>query len=286
MPDFTTILWVMYSYSQHLKKRFGQPVLKIPVNGGFSCPNRDGTRGRNGCIFCDNRAFSPVAETREPVTAQLEKGIAKAPARYKKFIAYFQPYSNTYGKVHKLMEVYESAISFPRVVGLAVGTRPDCISPEVLEYLAEVSQRTYLSIELGIQTVHDSTLRNINRYQAHAEAEAVIWELDKRGIEIVAHVILGLPGESRDMMLETADVLSQLPVHGVKLHQLMILRGTDLETKYHRGSVSVLSLEEYADLVGDFVLRLGPGKCLHRLMADCFPGSGLVAPMWSSGKGK
>lgn len=275
----------MYTYSQYLKERFGEPVLKIPLNGGFSCPNRDGTRGRGGCIFCDNRAFSPVAETAESIIEQLEKGIGRAPKKFQKFIAYFQPYSNTYGTVEKLKSLYETAVGFSNIVGIAVGTRPDCFSPEVYDYLSDLNRRTYVSIELGLQTIHDETQERINRHQSWDESGDAITELNGRGIEVVVHVILGLPGETKEMMLKTAETLAELPIQGVKLHQLMIIAGTGMELKYKKGEVSVLSFEEYTDLAAAFIRKLGPDKCIHRLSADCLPGSGLIAPLWSSRKG-
>jgi radical SAM protein (TIGR01212 family) len=276
----------MYTYSQYLKNRFGEPVLKIPLNGGFSCPNRDGSKGRGGCLFCENRAFSPVTDSSETILKQLEKGISRAPERFRKFIAYFQPYSNTYGTVKKLRSVFEPVLEVPEIVGIAAGTRPDCFSSDVYDYLRDLSHRTYMSIELGLQTVHDSTLQAINRHQTHAEGIAAITELNKRGIEIVVHVILGLPGETRSMMLQTAESLAGLPVQGVKLHQLMIIRGTEMEKKFRAGEVAVLSLEEYADLAASFIRLLGADKCIHRLVADCLPEAGLIAPLWSNRKAK
>ena len=273
------------TYNNYLKKRFGKNVLKIPLHAGFTCPNIDGTRSRGGCIYCDNVAFSPVAASTEPVLEQLKKGMKRASHRFELFIGYFQSFSNTYAPVEKLKQIYEPVISYPGIVGIAIGTRPDCFSDEIYNYLSEVNQRTYLSVEIGLQTVHNSTLRFINRHHSYEESVQAIEELARRNIETVVHVMLGLPGESRAMMLETANKIARLPVQGVKVHQLMIIKGTVLERNlYAKGKIKVFSLEEYAELFGEFLTRLRPDQILHRILADSRPESGLVAPMWSADK--
>ncbi|MBF0432100.1 MAG: TIGR01212 family radical SAM protein [Fibrobacteria bacterium] len=272
------------TYNAFLKQKFGEPVLKIPVNAGFSCPNLDGTKGRGGCIFCDNRAFSPVHSCSEPVNIQLKRGIERSPARFKKYICYFQPYSNTHGPLEKLKHSIELALTVQKVVGIAIGTRPDCFSPEIYNYLGEVSKRTYLSVELGLQTVHDNTLEQINRCQTFAEGKSAIQELAKREIELVAHVILGLPGEDESMMMKTAKTLASLPVDGIKIHQLMVIKGTPMEQWYQRGRVQMMELDEYARLAAKFVSFLRPNQVIHRLMADCPPEAGLIAPLWCTQK--
>ena len=199
------------SYRKYLQERFGKPILKIVVNGGFSCPNRDGLKSREGCSFCDNRSFSPVATSAKPVLAQLQEAALKAPSRAA-FIAYLQPFSNTYGDVKALKNAYEPLISFPRVVGLAIGTRPDCFTEEIYNYLEEVSSRTYLSVEIGLQSAHDETLALHNRGHTVDDFRRCVASLSKRGIETVAHVMLGLPPETPEMMLETArEIARQLP---------------------------------------------------------------------------
>lgn len=273
------------TYNNYLKKRFGKSVLKIPLNAGFTCPNIDGTKSKGGCIYCDNVAFSPVASSTDLVITQLEKGISRSKHRFDLFIGYFQAYSNTFGSVQKLKEIYEPVIVFPDVVGIAIGTRPDCFSKDILDSLLEVNERTYLSVEIGMQTTHNSTLKIINRHHFFEESEKVFHDLSKRNIESVVHVVLGLPGETREMMMKTAEIVARLPVQGVKIHQLMIIKNTLLESKWYlNNKIQALSLEEYAELVGEFISRLRPDQIIHRLMADSRIESGLVAPLWSANK--
>lgn len=285
-PPMTQITAPIKTYNRFLRDKFGEPILKIPVNGGFTCPNIDGSKGVGGCIYCDNRSFSPVAHTKVDIEGQLRSGIERAPRRFGKFLAYFQPYSNTHGTVEKLRSVYEPALTVDNIVGLALGTRPDCFNDDVYQYLEELHERTYLSVEIGVQSAHDETLVRINRCQTHRDSVNVFNRLSKMGIESVAHVIMGLPGESREMMLETARILADLPVEGIKLHQLMVIKGTVLEGQYNRGEVSLFSLEEYTDLLEQCLEILRPDQVIHRLMADCTLENGLVAPMWSTDKMK
>lgn len=274
------------SYRSHIKKRFGKPVLKIPVNGGFSCPNRDGTIGTQGCLFCDNRSFSPVAETGAAVFDQVSLAMEKTGKGYDAFIAYFQPYSNTYGDATLLSSLYEPVIRHSGVVGLAVGTRPDCFTEEVYDYLQDVSERTYLSVEIGLQSGSDETLRFNNRGHTVDDFKRAVLELFRRGIETVAHVMIGLPPETRDQTIQTAILLASLPVTGIKIHQLMIIKDTPLENLYNQGKVSALTLEDYADILCDFLAHLRPDQHIHRIMADASVSNGLVAPLWSADKGR
>ncbi len=254
-------------YRNYITKRFGKPVLKIPINGGFNCPNRDGTKSDTGCHFCDNVSFSPAAQNILSPAEQLQSSINKA-AKFNAFIAYLQPYSNTYGSVQMLKSVYEPLLEIPGVVGLALGTRPDCFSEEIFEYLTELSGRTYLSVELGLQSANDSTLDLINRHHTFEDFTNVVKRLASSGIETVAHVMLGLPGETADMMMKTADHLSALPVSGVKIHQLMIIQGTVLEQWYSEGNLQTLSIESYTELLCAFLKKLRPDQHIHRIMAD------------------
>ncbi len=273
------------TYNNYLKKRFGKSVLKIPLNAGFTCPNIDGMKSKGGCIYCDNVAFSPVAASTDPVLIQLEKGINRAKHRFDLFIGYFQAFSNTHASVEKLKEIYEPVISHPEIIGIAIGTRPDCFSKEVFDYLSEINERTYLNVEIGMQTAHNSTLKAINRHHSFEESEKVFQELANRNIESVVHLMLGLPGETREMMMETAKIVSQLPVQGVKIHQLMVIKNTVLEKEWYlNNKINVLSLDEYAELVGKFLSRLRPDQIIHRIMADSRIESGLVVPMWSADK--
>jgi radical SAM protein (TIGR01212 family) len=268
------------SYRNYLKKKFGGPVLKVPLNGGFSCPNR---QAGEGCSFCDNRAFSPVAIQPHQALQQLRQVLARA-SRPAPVIAYLQPFSNTFGSVEQLREVYEPLIAEPGVVGLALGTRPDCFAEGVLDYLADVNTRTYLSVELGLQSGHDSTLARVSRGHSVAQFCERVEQLKRRGIYTVAHVILGLPGESDTMMVDTARLLARLGVGGVKFHQLMVVQGTALEQEYRRGELQPLSLEHYAAVLGSCLANLAPGQHIHRLMADSSEQHGLLAPLWSADK--
>ncbi|MDW7682082.1 MAG: TIGR01212 family radical SAM protein, partial [bacterium] len=256
------------SYNQYLKERFGGSVLKVPLHAGFSCPNIDGAKSTGGCIYCDNVAFSPAAASKQPVLKQLEAGITRSGKRFDLFIGYFQTYSNTHAPLNRLKAVYEPIIAHPKVVGIAIGTRPDCFSEEIYRYLSEISQRTYLSIELGMQTIHNSTLRLINRGHSFEESKCSIEQLNRLGIETVAHVMLGLPNETRAMMLQTASALAVLPVHGVKLHQLMVINRTVLHKQWYSiGRLTVLELPQYAELLAEFISRLRPDQVIHRIMA-------------------
>jgi hypothetical protein len=272
------------SYRSYLKKRFRKPVLKIPLNAGFSCPNRDGTISIEGCSFCDNRSFSPVAVSSAPVLGQLKMAIERDRNRHQAFIAYLQPFSNTYGDAHLLKSIYEPVINFPKVIGLAVGTRPDCFTEETFDYLEDVSKRTYLSVEIGLQSASDETLRLNNRgHDVKAFVNAVT-ELSQRKIETVAHVMIGLPFETHGQTINTAKLLALLPVDGVKIHQLMIIDGTEVNEWYKQGKVKPMALDEYADIVCDFIGHLRPDQHIHRIMADSSVKNGLVAPMWSADK--
>jgi radical SAM protein, TIGR01212 family len=274
------------SYRKHLQERFGKPVLKVVINAGFSCPNRDGTISGAGCSFCDNRSFSPVADAVSPFLTQMNDAVLKASSRYSAFIAYLQPFSNTYGTVKTLSSVYEPLFSFPRVVGIAIGTRPDCFTEEIYDYLADVSLRTYLSVEIGLQSAHNETLALHNRGHTVEDFRRCIRSLSQRGIETVAHVMLGLPPETPEMMLETAREIADLPVTGVKIHQLMIIRGTALHQQYERGEIECLTLEKYTEILCDFLSLLRPDQFVHRIVADSSGANGLVAPFWSAEKMK
>jgi hypothetical protein len=272
------------TYSSYLKNRFGAPVARVPVNAGFSCPNRDGTKSSAGCSFCDNRAFSPVAATALTPVDQLTASIARLKKRFTVFIAYLQPFSNTYGSVSRLQEIYEPLLQVSGVKGLCVGTRPDCIEPASYDYLGDLAGRTYLSVELGLQSSHDATLERINRGHSYADFADTVARLSIHGIETVAHVILGLPGETDAMMFETASRIAALPVSGVKIHQLMIIKNTPMEKMYRTGEAGALSLTDYAPLLCGFLARLRPDQHIHRLMSDSTGANGLIAPLWSADK--
>jgi uncharacterized protein len=272
------------SYRKYVRQRFGCPVLTIPINGGFSCPNRDGVKNSEGCSFCDNRSFSPVWDNVSPVITQLSQAIEGAKNKFGAFIAYLQPYSNTYGSVKQLSSLYEPIISHPGVVGLAVGTRPDCFSDDIYDYLYDISLRTYLSIEIGLQSVHDETLTIHRRGHSIEDFKRCVRLLSGRGISTVAHVMLGLPPETEQMMLETAQELARLPVTGVKIHQLMVIQGTLVHEWFTEGRFDCLTLDRYAHVLAGFLSFLRPDQLIHRIAAHARIDAGLVAPLWSANK--
>jgi radical SAM protein (TIGR01212 family) len=258
-------------------------VQRISVYAGFSCPNRDGSLDTEGCIFCGGSGSGSHGIRRElTVAGQIEDGKEVMLRKYKaeRFIAYFQSYSNTYAPVEQLRALYAEALAVSDVVGLIVATRPECLSDEVLDYLQELSSQTYLWLELGVQSIHDRSLTFINRRHDHASSVDAIRRASSRGIRVCAHVILGLPGESREEMLAMAGELNRLGVDGVKLHLLHVMKGTRLAEMYGRGEVQVLERDEYAGLVCDFLERLDPRILVHRLTGDGGQDN-LVAPLWS-----
>lgn len=272
------------SYRSVLTQRFGSPVLKVPLNGGFSCPNRDGTKSSTGCCFCDNRSFSPVAESCNHPREQLAAVVVRMSHRFKHFIPYLQPFSNTYGTVENLKAIYEPLLTVPGVVGLALGTRPDCFSDPIYSYLEDVSRRTFLSVEIGLQSTHDRTLQLCNRGHFYQDFVEAVHRLADAGIETVAHMMLGLPGETMAMQRESANRIAALPLSGVKIHQVMIIEGTEFATWYQQGTLVPLSLEQYAEQVTDFIAHLRPDQHIHRIMADSKRAWGLIAPLWSEQK--
>ena len=276
-------------YNSYLRDLFGERVQKIPLDAGFSCPNRDGTLSKRGCIYCDSRGSGTGAKTSQGISIgdQIRRGRRFGERRYhaKKFIAYFQSFSNTYAPVSRLKALYDEAVQQEGVVGLSVATRPDCISPEILDLLTEYQKDYLVWIEYGLQSAHDTTLSLINRgHNAACFAEAVEWTKE-RHLSVCAHVILGLPAETRKMMLQTASFIADLGVQGVKIHQLYVVKGTPLETLYRRQACQVLKRETYVNLLVDFLERIPPDMIVQRLTGDPIP-SELVAPQWSTEKMK
>lgn len=273
-------------FSEHLKRRFDGRVHKISVDAGFGCPNRNDGRAGAGCIFCDPGGSGAVGIERElSVREQLEAGKEVMTRKYKarKFMAYFQPFSNTYAPREKLEKVYAEALAVPDVVGVAVGTRPDCLSDEALEVLADLNRKTYLWLELGLQSIHNASLRTLGRGHDYRVFLEAFEKARSYGLRVCVHVILGLPGEDREMMLATADEMARLKVDGIKLHLLHILDGTQLGEMYRQGEIEVLEQQEYVDIVTDVLARLHPDTLIHRLTGDG-PRATLLAPMWSLNK--
>ena len=272
-----------YAYRFYLRQRFGDGrVQKVSLDAGFTCPNVDGTVAVGGCTFCDNRSFSPSRRLRQRnLMLQLAEGIRRLKRRYDvdRFIAYFQPATNTYAPVARLREVYEAALAHPQVVGLAIGTRPDCLPNEVLDLLEELARRTYVCLELGIQTMHDRSLAWMNRGHDHAASVQAVQRCRGRGFELCAHIILGLPGESRQDMLATADELARLHVDAVKIHNLYAVKHTPLEEQVARGEVTLLSRDEYVQTLVDVIQRLPPWMVVERVSGDA-PPDYFVGPTW------
>ncbi len=271
------------TFSEELKRVFGCKVQRISVDAGFTCPNRDGTLASNGCIFCGGHGSGSFGIRRDlTISAQLEDGkeVMRRKYRAEKFIAYFQAYSNTYAAVTRLRELFSEACAASDVVGLIVATRPDCLPEEILDYLKELSDKTYLWLEIGMQSIHDRSLALINRRHNHACSVEAVQRARSRGLKVCAHIILGLPGETRGEMLATAGELNRLGVDGVKLHLLHVMKGTQLADMYGRGEVTVLCRDEYAGLVCDFLELLKPRILIHRLTGDGGHDN-LVAPLWS-----
>ena len=271
------------TFSDELKQVFGCKVQRISVDAGFTCPNRDGSLDTEGCIYCGGHGSGSYGIRRElDISAQLEDGkeVMRRKYRASKFIAYFQAYSNTYSTVDHLRELFSEALAIPDVVGLIIATRPDCLPDDVLDYLQELSRHTYLWLELGLQSMYDRSLELINRRHDHVCSVDAILRAKSRGLRVCAHIILGLPGETREEMLAMADELNRCGVDGVKLHLLHVMKGTTLAEMYERGEVPLMDRDGYAGLVCDFLERLDPRILIHRLTGDGGRDS-LIAPLWS-----
>lgn len=273
-----------YEYGEFLRERFDFKVQKISINAGFTCPNRDGTKGWGGCTYCNNQTFSPeYCHTDKSVTEQLEKGVKFFSRKYPemRYLAYFQAYTNTYGRIDSLIKKYEEALSYPDVVGLIVGTRPDCMPDELLDYFTELSESKFVMIEYGLESTSNKTLKRINRGHTHEESESAICRTAERGIYTGAHLILGLPGESRDEMLKHADILSDLPITTLKLHQLQLIRNTHMAREFNEApsQFHLYTADEYIELVIDFIERLNPSIVVERFVSQS-PKELLIAPDW------
>ena len=270
-------------FNTYLRDLFGCRVQKITVDAGLTCPNRDGTLASGGCIYCNVRGSGTGAHAKgQSVLQQLINGKKSLARRYqaKKFIAYFQSFSNTYAPLPVLKRLYEEALSVEGIVGLSVGTRPDCVDEPVLDLLQNYAQHHLVWVEYGLQSAHDKTLALINRgHDVQCFIDAVE-KTKNRGIKICAHVILGLPRETRKEMLHTAETIQKLGIDGVKLHLLYVVKGTRLESLYRRGEFKCLEQQKYVDLVCDFLERMPPGMIIQRLTGDPHPEE-LVAPAWS-----
>lgn len=275
-----------YTFSHYLKNRFGEKVWKVPVHAGFTCPNRDGTIGTGGCIYCNNEGFSPgFSNAHLPIDEQVKAGIERIRIKrnVSKFLVYFQTYTNTYASLERLKQLYDSAVYHEGVVGLAIGTRPDCVDKEILDLLESYTPRLEVWVEYGLQSIHNRTLDVINRGHTYEDFLHAIEMTRRRDLKICVHVIIGLPSECRAEILATAEALAQLSMHGIKIHPMQVHKNTKLENMYHTGSVSLFSMREYIDILCDFLERLPSNVVIQRLTAEA-PANILVAPEWCFNK--
>ncbi len=272
------------NYNTVLKNEFGGRIQKISINAGFTCPNRDGSKGVGGCTYCNNRTFIPdYCRPLKRVRQQVEEGIDFFKYKYRdqRYLAYFQAYTNTYASLDTLIGLYEEALAHPLVVGLVVATRPDCVSDKLLDYFSALSARRYVMVEYGVETTSDETLRFIRRGHDYACSVDAITRTAVRGVRVGAHLILGLPNESRATMLAHADSLSRLPIEALKLHQLQLVKGTVMARQHteHPEWFRLYQVDEYIDLAIDFIERLRPDIGVERFISQS-PAEWLIAPDW------
>jgi radical SAM protein (TIGR01212 family) len=265
------------SYSEDIKKKFGGRVQKVTVDAGFTCPNRDGSKGTGGCTYCDNKGFNPsYCDPEKPLTQQIKEGVEFHSERYrraKQFLVYFQPFSNTYAPLSILKEKYSEALSFPGIVGLVIGTRPDCVDDEKLEYLSSLAKKCYIQVEYGVETHNDETLKHINRGHDSALAVEMILKTHEYGISTGAHYIFGLPGESEEDMFRTGELISKLPLDSVKFHQLQIVKGTQMEQEFmqHPEAFHSFSIDGYIDFIIRLIEKMNPSIVIERFTSEMPP---------------
>lgn len=271
-------------FSEYLSSQFTYKVQKISINAGFTCPNRDGNKGYGGCTYCNNQSFSPgYGKPTKSISEQLEDGINFFSYKYPdmKYLAYFQSYTNTYDPIDTLIDKYEEALSYPDVVGLIVGTRPDCMPEKLLDYFEALSKKTFVMIEYGVESTLNKTLDRVNRLHSYEESENIIRLTAKKGIAVGAHMILGLPGETKDEILSHADKLSKLPLTSLKLHQLQIIKGTIMSREYRvdPSAFNLFELDDYINMCVSFSERLNPEIYIERFTSQS-PEKLLIAPEW------
>ncbi len=279
---------VFNSYSNYIRETFGERVQKISINTGYSCPNRDGTKSLGGCTYCNINSIKPeYANAKKSVTQQLTEGINFFSKRYKaiKYLAYFQSYTNTYHNNETLIKTYEEALNVPGVIGLVIGTRPDCISNEIAEYLQEISKTKYVSVELGIESTDEITLQKINRCHTYQETIEAVEMLSSKNILVGGHLILGFPWETKDDLLLHAKNVSKLPLKFLKIHHLQILKGTQLAKDFeaNNDSFKLLTLSEYLNITVEFLENLRPDIVVQRFLSEA-PKDLLIAPHWDGVK--
>jgi radical SAM protein (TIGR01212 family) len=273
------------SYPEYFRKLFGERVQKVSIDAGFSCPNIDGTKARGGCTYCNNKSFNPsYCSPQKSIRQQIDDGIEFHKFRYrrvKKYLAYFQAFSNTHASINDLKEIYSQAINHPDITGLVIGTRPDCIDDEKLDYFAEIAKQKYIAIEYGIESTNDETLRNINRHHTFEESKLAIQKTASRDIPVGAHLIFGLPGESKQEMLARSTHISSLPLTTVKFHQLQIIKGTKMAKDYEHNpqNYRLFSINEYVDFIVNFAESLNPDIVIERFVSEV-PPRFKIAPDW------
>ena len=271
-----------YDYGTWIRSRFPFRVQKISVDAGFTCPNRDGRLSTGGCIYCDNRTFNPsYCQRQDSITRQLEAGKQFFARKYPemKYLAYFQAYTNTYATIDRLRQLYEEALQVEDVVGIVIGTRPDCVSDALLDYLEDLNQRCFLIVEYGVESANDDTLRRINRGHTFEQSRLAIEKTHQRGILTGAHIILGLPGEDAAENLRQASVISALPIDILKIHQMQIIRGTRLADEFEQKPFHIYSIDEYIRLIAHYIHRLRKDLILERFVSQS-PKEMLIAPHW------
>lgn len=273
------------SYAAHIKRIFGGRIQKVSIDAGFTCPNRDGTKGTGGCTYCNNDAFNPSYCTpQKGISVQISEGIEFHRKRYRRaegYLAYFQAYTNTYGDVGMLRKMYSEALSFPEIKGLVIGTRPDCINDEIIELFRDISRNHYVIVEYGVESCNEETLKRINRGHTFADAAVTISRTAAAGIPTGAHFIFGLPGESREEMLGSADIISSLPLTSVKFHQLQIIEGTAMAAEFRQNTDGfvMFTFVEYMEFFIDFLERLNPAIIVERFTGEAPPHL-VIAPRW------
>lgn len=272
-------------FSSFIKSRFSERVQKISLNTGFTCPNRDGSKGIGGCTYCNNNTFNPnYCKPEKSITQQLDEGISFFSKKYKtqKYLAYFQAYTNTYADIELVKELYNEAIDHQQVVGLVIGTRPDCINEELIDFLSKLAKTCFVSLEFGVESTLNKTLKAINRCHTYEETKQAYNLVKNKGIHLGAHLIIGLPGESKADILNHAIEISKLPIHSLKLHQLQIVKHTMMavQLKKNPEQFNLFEVEEYVDLITEFIAYLRPDIIIERFISES-PSHLLVAPKWN-----
>lgn len=274
------------TFNSFLLEKFGQRVYRVPIDVGFDCPNRDGTKAFGGCTFCDERGSgAPTINASRAVSQQLTDGIERIKRRYKakKFLTYFQAFTNTYAPEGVLRTLYETGLDHPDVLGLCIGTRPDCVPDNILDLLAEFNHKSFVWLEMGLQSIHNSTLDRINRAHSAEDFFDALKRAKERGLTVATHLIFGLPGEDRSMMMETVARIAESGVDAIKIHQLCIYKGAPMELDYRQGNIEILDEDYYAELVADTIEMLPPEMIIMRLVAEGKKDE-LLAPTWSYDK--